>query len=290
MTSENLDIIFHVGLEKTATTYLQQSVFPNFKDILYVSKNNFSKVDEIIQENKNKKILISHEFGRRDFQNKIQAFAEKYPQTRPIIVLRRHDLWIASYYKFLVKRGLKDNFRDFFDIENDKGNWKREELFYFPEIQFLEKTFENKPLVLFHHDLKDNPALFIKQIADYSGVNDMYPVSIKPRHKSYNEKELIIRRWVTQNTIFREFYNVGHIKRYRMKRLYNRIIRYPTLYIAKMIPGAWVKTHRLIPEQDLHQIRDYYKADWDRCLNYARENNPQISVEKSKNPVKVKEF
>ena len=288
MASENVDITFHVGLQKTATTYLQQSVFPNFKDVVYISKEDFKKSDEIIRQNRNKKILISHEFGRRDFFNKIKAFAEKYPQAKPIIVLRRHDHWIASYYKFLVKRGLKDNFRDFFDIENDQGDWKRQELFYFPEIQFLEKIFENKPLVLFHHELKDNPTQFIKQIADYSGVNDMYPISIKPRHKSYKEKELIIRRWVTQNTIFREFYNIGHIKKYRMKRLYNRIVRYTTLYIAKMIPDAWVKTSRLIPERDLLQIRDYYKADWEKCLSYARENNPQFSKESSKNPVKVK--
>ncbi|MCF8230716.1 MAG: sulfotransferase domain-containing protein [Bacteroidales bacterium] len=270
------EIIFHVGLEKTGTTFLQRSVFPNFKDVHYVIKRNYRYIDDIVARHPNKKVLLSHEFGRHDFYPKIKKFAQKYPHAKTIIVFRHHDEWIASYYRFLIKRGLKENFNEFFDIENDKGTWKIEDLYYYPEIKFLESHFSQKPLVLFHNDLKNEPKKFIQQIANYAGIKDMGPISYKPRHKSYRDKELKFRLWVTQNTIFKEIHRPGHTKRGKMRRLYNRLIRYATLYIAKLLPKAWINHKSLVPQDQLKKIREHYYNDWQKCVQYAQENNPPL--------------
>ncbi|MCF8337826.1 MAG: sulfotransferase domain-containing protein [Bacteroidales bacterium] len=270
------DIIFHVGLEKTGTTFLQQSVFPNFKNIHYVRKRNFRYIDDIVAKHPDKKIFLSHEFGRHDFYPKIKKFAEKYPHAKTIIVFRHHDEWIASYYRFLVKRGLKENFNEFFDIENNQGRWKIEDLYYYPEIEFLENHFFQKPLVLFHDDLKHEPKKFIEQIANYAGIKDMNPISYKARHKSYNDKELKFRLWVTQNTIFKEIHRQGHTKRGKLRRLYNRIIRYTTLYFAKLLPDAWINYQILVPQDQLKKIKDFYLDDWHKCIQYAQKNNPPL--------------
>lgn len=274
MKGKEQEIFFHVGLEKTATTFLQRSVFPKFADVIFVPKRAYRDVDTIVEAHHGEKIFISHEFGRRNFRNEMEDFASRYPDTKTIIVFREHSGWIASYYRFLVKRGLNATFDEFFDLENDNGIWKKEDLYYFPDIALLEKLFTHKPLVLFHDDLKNDAEGFIEKIKNYVGVKNTGSISLTPRHKAYSDKELRIRLWVTRHTFLKEFYDVGHIKRYRIKRLYNRIVRYFVLYLAKLVPKQLMSKKELISSAKLQEIRKHYKEDWEQCKAYARKNNP----------------
>jgi len=49
MKDTNQDIVFHVGLEKTATTYLQRSVFPKFEGVIFVPKRAYWNAGDIIE-------------------------------------------------------------------------------------------------------------------------------------------------------------------------------------------------------------------------------------------------
>jgi hypothetical protein len=274
MKDTNQDIVFHVGLEKTATTYLQRSVFPKFEGVIFVPKRAYWNAGDIIEAHPGQTIFLSHEFGRRNFAGEMKKFAARYPDTRTIMVLRNHAGWIASYYRFLVKRGLNATFNEFFDLEKNSGLWKREDLYYFQDIKLLEGLFNHKPLVMFHDDLKKNPDSFIQRIKDYCGAKTSGDISLTPRHKAYSDKELRIRLWVTRHTFLKEFYDVGHIKRYWGRRLYNRMVRYPVLYFARLVPRALMNKKELIPAAALEKIKEYYREDWEKCKAYADKNNP----------------
>lgn len=274
--TEQPEIYFHVGLGRTATTFVQNSIFPKLKDIHYIRKRQFRKADEIIASSSSKKYLITHEFSK-SVEKELKSFSERHPDARIIIVFRRQDKWIASHYKRSVKVGNDKKFTDYFDLQNNNGQWKKEHLYYFPKIQYIEENFHHKPLVLFHHDLKENPQKFLHQILAYTGVEETEPISFDPRHVSYNDKELKVRQWVIRNTIFSELKDRGYKYR-KLRRLYNKMARYSVLFIAKLVHESLVSNEPLIPGEQLEKIRTFYQEDWEKCLEYARENNPKTEV------------
>ena len=273
MTSANQpEIYFHVGLGRTATTFMQRSVFPMFKDIYYINKQQYKNTDEIISGTNAEKYLISHEFSKK-LINEMKQFSKKYPDAKIIIVFRRHDKWIASHYKRSLKNGFPSGFKGYIDLENDQGFWKKEHLYYYPKIQCILDCFKHKPLVLFHHDLKNDPEKFVRKILDFTGVKETQPINYKPRHTSYSDKELKAREWVNQHTIFKEIPVINY-KYKQFRRLYNKAIRYTVLNIARLIPNSWISDEPLIDKEYLEQIREFYKDDWEKTLQYAKENNP----------------
>ena len=266
-------IFWHVGLGRTATTFMQTQIFPKLKDVYYINKKNFKKADEIIKQNPHNKYLLSHEFSRGLYEA-LRNFARKYPDARIIIVFRRHDKWIASHYRRVVKNGQPYMFKEYFDVDNDEGVWKIDDLYYYPKLECIEKNFNHKPLVLFHHDLKERPEYFLNQILKYLDINYYDPISFRPRHTSYKDKELKFRRWFSRHTFLKERKNIsGHPHRDRIRFL-NKTYRYFVLYLARLIPDAWLDDKPLIPQEELDKIKTMYKDDWERCQQYARENNP----------------
>ena len=116
MKASQQEIYFHVGLAKTATTFLQYKVFPNFKNIHYLQRTHYKHFRKSIEQAKADKIFISNEFDRQ-LEKEADNFSSYYPQAKPIIVLRRHDSWIASQYRRAVKNGNTNSFYEFIDLE-----------------------------------------------------------------------------------------------------------------------------------------------------------------------------
>lgn len=270
----NKEIFFHVGLGKTGTTYLQYKVFPKLKDIFYIQRTRYKNSLQIIERSSQTKILVSNEFDRQ-LEQEAKWFSAKYPEAKVIIVFRRHDSWIASQYRRFVKNGFYKDFSDFFDIDNDMGEWKRSELNYSGKIQIIEKYFTHKPLVLFYEDMKRDPYGFLDTIARFTKTDyDKEEVSLSPIHRSYNEKQLRIFRKLGK-VIFRY-----HIPKARqpvikwLQRISKQSIQYPLLYGALLVPDKFVSKEPLIPEEQLQRIRSYFEEDWNQCIGFAKRNNP----------------
>jgi hypothetical protein len=268
-------IYWHVGLGRTATTFTQTQIFPKLKGIHYIPKKGFRDADKVLQEGSHEKILLSHEI-RRTLADELKSFSKKYPDARIIIVFRRHDKWIASHYKRVVKNGHPWIFSEYFDIRNDQGVWKKQDLYYYPKIESILKNFRHKPLVLFHHDLKDRPEHFLKQIMNYLEIDRNDEIDFTPRHTSYNDKELKVRRWISRNTFLREKQYVDKHSMSKLIKFGNKVMRYSALYLAKAIPNAWISQKPLIPKEEMSMIRDFYEEDWQQCLEFARNNNDAV--------------
>ncbi len=264
------EIFFHVGLGKTGSTYLQYKVFTKFRNVYYIQRTKYKKSFEIINKTNYNRYLVSNELDRQ-FPDEIRRISASFPDAKIIMVLRRNDSWLASQYRRWVKNGYSGSFDEFIDLKNDHGEWKQKEAFFWPYIELVMKIMHSKPLVLLYDELREDPHSFIKKIVDFIGADyDPDTISLKKIHKSYNKKQLLQRRkW---NKHFS-----GNIKLSKSKILafiqtlfYVKPIRYGSLYLAKIIPDEMVHQEELTPKNYLDQLYNFYKEDWEKCVNYSK--------------------
>ncbi len=270
MSSTNeIKVFFHVGTGKTGTTFLQYRVFPYLKGIYYIQRTKYKKSVQIIQAGKHDRYLVSREFDQQ-LEREVKSFSEKLPDTKPIIVFRRHDSYIASQYRRFVKNGFKGSFDDFFNLQDDSGFFKQSDLNYTRQIEILEKHFTHKPLVLIYGDLRKDPVKFIENLAkELDTTIDFNDVNLNKKHSSYSEKQLkaIMAMGKCVNLRKRRFAKNGFLN--FIIRMYLTLIRYSTLYIAKLIPESFFSKEPLLPQEKLDMVKEFYKEDWERCLAYA---------------------
>ena len=270
----NKEVFFHVGLGKTASTFLQEQVFPHFTEVEYIHRDyRYQKSGKIISEGNETRYFVSREFDQQ-FEEEVTKFANHHPDTTAIIVFRRQDGWIASQYRRFFKNGHLIPFTEFFDLNNDQGVFKKVDLNYSHYLRMIEENFTKKPLVLFYEDLRQDPVAFINKIADTIGVTyKLSDVNLNPRHSSYSEKQLKALRRVGGFVNIRKD-NVEGKFAYLLTRFYTNFIRYNTLFIAKFLPDAWFGKESLIPKEELERVRTHYQKDWEAVKAYALDNNP----------------
>lgn len=268
--SEKPEIYFHAGMMRTASTFMQKTVFPELTGIHYISKKQYGKAHKIITESDSEKILVSFELNNALFFTHLESFAQRYPDAGIILVLRRQDDWIASHYKRAVKNGFHDDFRKYFDIEADTGRWNHEDLLYYPKLEWVHKQFTKPPLILFHQQLREHPEEFLNKILQYTGAETTGNISFKPRHTSYTEKQLLFKRWVNHHTIFKERFGEEESQ---LRKVSNKFLRYILLHLPLVIP---FNTHHqeLVPKSDKEKIRKYYEEDWKQCQTFAEQHKP----------------
>ncbi|XOV91875.1 MAG: hypothetical protein ACFHWX_16915 [Bacteroidota bacterium] len=272
MSTEKPEIFFHVGLGKTASTYLQHSVFPYFKGIKYIPTNQYKKSLKIIEKGEFSRYLVSREFDRQ-FEDEVKWFCSVHPDAHIIVVFRRQDKWIASQYKRHVKGGFYKEFKDFIDVENNKGFWDRKEMIFMDKIKVIEKYSTQKPLILFHEDLSD-PYNFLNKIATYCGATfEKDTVSIKPRHTAWKEKQLHAVKF------FRQHFYKGEIKGGRNRWetwLYFRpwwLFFHLIMYFSVLLPKKWIIRKPLIEDNDLKKVREWTSKDWELLKSYEQHIN-----------------
>lgn len=264
--SQKTDIYFHAGLPRTASTFLQRKVFPQFKGIVFVKKHDFKKHDQII-ESATEPVLLSTEIdiGKgRPNANKLFDFAEKYPETRIILVLRRHDKWIASKYKYHIRKNGRLTFKEFFNLQENNGFFRKEHLEYRKIIDLLESLFQHKPLVMFQEEFKAEPekslnylAAFCKADFDYSKLKDTGV------NAAFSEKQLRLLLKFNRRFAFDETKHKKSRKKIRAGLIHS------LAFVARFITSDNGNEGVLIPESDLKQVKEAYKEDWQACINYA---------------------
>jgi hypothetical protein len=266
-------IFFHVGLAKTASTWLQRKVFPKFSGIYYVRNTRYHRYASIINQSQHPKYLVSREFDRQ-LEREVSRFAAVYPHAHPIIVLRRHDTWIASQYRRRVKNGFGLPFEAFFDLDRDQGYWKQSDLYFFPKLNILEKHFHQKPLVLFYEELMADPMGFVDRMARYFGAEyDRNQISLDAFHASYADKQLKVLKSVSRH-LFSPVQGFSGPRAWRSVQKRSRmLVCYSILYPSLLLPEAWLPKEELISEERLEKIRKQYAEDWQQCHEYSERHN-----------------
>lgn len=269
-----MQIFIHFGLHKTGTTFLQQNVFPKFSNIILIRSSNLIKqLNTIFLSNKNK-VLISNEgllggplAGNWLKNHKIglKNISKIFPYAKIIIAFREHNNLLISLYKqYLQEGGTKRLEGEFFDIENDSGIIKKQDLLFYERIVEIEKYFKEKPFVFKQEELKMNFPQFLYDISKFLNED---PPDIKDI--DFTKKNIGVRFYqakILRNiNIFLNYFplikNIVNSYIFRGLRIYPRYICQNRLqFISK-------KDIKLSGEYQKY-ICENYNEDWQKINNY----------------------
>ncbi len=268
-TKHNKELFFHLGLPKTASTFLQVVAFPQLEGIHYFRKRKFKNFVALAKNSKAKKLLFTTE-SDRGFDKKLEAVISDFPNAKIIIVFRRQDKWIASKYKYYIRKHGHLKFNDFFDLERDNGFWKKEELHFSKYIDLVEKFTSHPPLVLTFDELKSDHNRFVNKIVQYLNIPPLKkPLENKVINKAFSDKQIILLRRF--NTLYKykaiktksNFLNKVHYK-------YREFLLHIVAFFSSLVPTSFIKNEVLIPSEKLHEIKKFYEEDWKRIMGIAK--------------------
>lgn len=255
------EIFFHLGIGKTGTKFLQYDFFPFLKNTMYIHRWRIQKATEFISSIKSskipKKILYSGEYDV-EIEKIVKLISKSFPHSGIILVFRRQDEWILSQYKRFIKNGYHLKFKDFFNLK-DGFYYKPNDLFFYPKIELILSEMKKEPLFLNYDSLKSKGIDFLSKISKYIGV-DFFPVRLKRRHTSYSEKQL------KYSYIFSKFLKFTPSESILKRFTYVLPIRYSILYLGALLPSPNYD-HIFPSEQELEEIREFYREDWEKCLS-----------------------
>ena len=153
----NNNVILHVGLPRTATTFLQSQILqkiPNYNII----KDKQTLVKNLQQQYYEKNIIITNEMfsmipDRYELVNKIKQY---YPQTKLLLGIRDYPTILHKLYNHLVQHGLCET----------RETWtKRQPKHMKKYIKYLKEIFPNNYIYKFE-DFKKNPDDIITNICE----------------------------------------------------------------------------------------------------------------------------
>ncbi|WP_027370064.1 hypothetical protein [Desulfovermiculus halophilus] len=277
------EIYFHLGLHKTASTFLQESVFPCLSNIHFIKKHDFRSKDEIIASSPDKRFLLSRELEpeQEKYMRKIREVAVRYPDTRPILILRSHGRMIKSKYKYYIRKHGCKHFDHFFDLQNDTGVVKIRNLDYCQKIRILEKHFAHPVFVMFQEEFINKPFAAIDALADYVGA-DYRPedIQISAKNASFSEKQLRLIRKFNQLSTHDHSRTQSPFLKFVHRKLGDGLL-YLIGYAAYILPESFLGRDDLIPPSRIHEVDQFYTQDWHEALRYAHLLRPRLYVQGS---------
>lgn len=260
---------FHVGLHKTASTYLQNVVFPHWPGIRYL---RFRNLEYFLSLPDAGKYLISCEnmsgatFATLDERCRgLKRLAEMFPSANVIIAFRPHGDFIASLYSQYLRYGGQADFDGFFSLRRDDVVWNRRDLCYRRLIEATEESFQTKPFVFQLGELKVHQDGLLADLGRYMGTP-------KPNILR-NKKPQNVGLGAWQGGMLRSMNRLAHTRYSRDggQRPYRKLHRFrmdpPTIChkVLGRLPRA-----PLVSRQARQQITDAYRDDWDFVTGYIR--------------------
>lgn len=170
------DVVLHVGLHKTGTTFLQQAIFPKLQNVNYIHIGGkpvlieeFLSIE--IQENMINLISGERLSGKpyiipNDHQDRYRIadrLKKLFPQAKIIVGVRNTEDWYRSLYKQYCKmRGTAN--RLYFDEHFDDGYLDNKGY-----VAYLREIFPDVYVYHYEH-LNENSQRFVEGICDFIGT------------------------------------------------------------------------------------------------------------------------
>jgi hypothetical protein len=268
----NNNIYFHVGLHKTASTYLQNVVFPKWPGVNYLRYRN---IEYFLRLSEGEKYLISCEglsgatFAALEERRRgLARLAEMFPGANAIIGLRPHGGFVASLYSQYLRYGGDAPFEDFFSLKGpqDRVVWRREDLNFRALIECLEASFGKPPFVFLMSELRSNRDGLFSDLAGFFGVSDT------PRLAG-EEEALNVSLGAWQGRLLRSINRRAGVlySPDGRNRPFPRLARWqldPTTICRRVLgrlPGG-----PLVSAEARARIDEAYREDWDFVIDYIK--------------------
>jgi len=163
------EVVIHIGLHKTGTTFLQTEVFPKIPNINYQTKVDLTtkvvpgKINLFSDENLDggSYRLFNTVENRYNIMKNLHSL---YPNAKIILCIRDRDAWLRSAYKQYIVAYKSCSFEEY------KNRLDKDFLNYDKYIKELDKLWFNNIYVCTFEDLKMNPKKFVKNMCDFIGV------------------------------------------------------------------------------------------------------------------------
>jgi len=218
------DVVLHLGLSKTGTTFLQKNVFPFLDGVEFFDNNEFrissalsrEKVNLISDETFSNDYLWFDNAGRFEVADRLYRL---FPDAKVMVFVRDVESFKRSMYKEYVLWGGSLGFDSWVKwcLLSNPGIFDFERY-----VTYLKKLFD-QVLVVDYDDFKKDNQSVISRVCGFMGVG--VPVfDRKPLNVSLDEK--VIGRWRWWNGFFRNRFQpiLPGFSRYLNPLVYYRFI------------------------------------------------------------------
>lgn len=200
------EIIIHIGLHRTGTTFLQKEVFEKLP-INYIFDDAIHRIEikPGINLISNEGLSLSMPHSKTNRLQVLDHLNKLFPNARIIIGLREKKSWLKSCYsRYMLSGGILE-----FDVY--KYQCKSNVIDFDSYLKEVQKRFSN--IYIYHfEDLKKKHRHTIKGICDYIGV-DAPDYKMVTRNASLTDRQLRTLSWL--NYFFPGKYLRELIKRIR---------------------------------------------------------------------------
>jgi hypothetical protein len=200
--NDEYNIVIHVGLHKTESTFLQKEIFPKIEnaEVFGFANRTFTIKTEF---SKNKINIISEEglSGNLHTKNKTAdgitiAYRLKvlFPNAKIIVIFRKKDQWLKSLYSEYIKLGGYESF-DYW-----KTNILDSRCLNYEKYSKCLKSLFKEVLISDFKNLKNDSNQFIKDICDFIGVN---VPKYENKHRNIKLDDTALLHWRKLNKFFK---------------------------------------------------------------------------------------
>tara|TARA_B100000965_G_scaffold386741_1_gene389291 strand:+ start:4176 stop:4982 length:807 start_codon:yes stop_codon:yes gene_type:complete len=259
----NIPFYLHVGLPRTGTTFLQNSIFNNINDINFTLKpdlNNFkiknNQINLISDEG-----LLGNVWGNNRFIS-VEKIYKEYPEAKIIIGFRKHHKWVQSMYSLYLKRGGSLKVNEFLDLEFNNGVLDKKQLDFSSLLKEIKNKFKYKPFVYFLEEIESKDNRLVSDLSNYLGIDiDSKKFNYTVKNKGLNSMQKELCRRI--NSFFISNYNKnGYVK----LSMINKFNLYPIKFSSLFYNNCNSKTSNR-DKIFYDKIKKIYKNDWDSLLS-----------------------
>jgi len=281
------NVVIHVGMPKTGSTWLQNFILPFIKtiDVCYKESFRYSMLKW-----KDKGLLLSYEnyagyphisaargldgwmaTRSRSFRN----LSSLFPSANIILVVRKQSDLIKSIYNQYIKVGGCISFDDYC-FGNLSNSLDREALYYMPLLKQIKTHFNGKILLISFELFRKDKNKFGKIFLDFAGSKDNIDFErygSKRVNVSLSQRQL--KNMLILNKYVRTEYSPDGIK----LRSRNRYKRYRSFVLA--LSGFFGNNsfHGIFKNDTIKKLDDLYLSDWNQLISLIGNDYTIIPLE-----------
>jgi len=183
--------IIHVGYHKTATTFFQNQIFNNIRNVNLIRNLNFNTT--LIKDKIN---IISNEalsgapYLKSDAKIRF-IIADRlklcFPNSKIILGIRNNDSWLKSLYSQFIRNGGLYNYNEWLEKVFDKIYLDHESY-----ISYLKSKFKDVYVFRFE-DFCKNKQIIIEDMCKFIGIKNITYKNIKYNIKLSKNRMSIIK-------------------------------------------------------------------------------------------------
>ncbi|KAB1063528.1 sulfotransferase domain-containing protein [Salibacter halophilus] len=256
-------VYIHIGLMKTGTTYLQQTIFPSLNLIYLRDFRDFK------QDFNDKSVLYSNEglggsvYHPRDkrgmyysFKQALSNIQKLIPNAKIIVCFREPSSFLLSSYKQYLHEGGTLKFEDFFNLKGT-ALVNPDDLIFSNYVKHLKKSFSIEELFIYDYDsFKNDREYVLKDLFSFLGLENNSIINRDKRKKGNPSVPLlyepVLRKLNAVNSFLKERIGIG------LKfHLFGKILN-PRVFCQYLLP----KIYRPKKERSVVSIQKHYKNDW----------------------------